>query len=130
MIYDDYAHHPEEIKSTLQVAKILKPKKLIVVYQPHRYSRFLSLYNDFKKILKNCDKLIVADVYAAGEKKINSISKEKFVNDINKTKANLAISLDKLTNLPKIIKQTAQSGDIVVFVGAGDITKWANNLQI
>ncbi len=128
MIYDDYAHHPEEIKSTLQVAKILKPKKLIVVFQPHRYSRFLSLYNDFKKILKNCDKLIVADVYAAGEKKINSISKEKFVNDINKTKANLAISLDKLTNLPKIIKQTAQSGDIVVFVGAGDITKWANNL--
>ena len=56
------------------------------------------------------------------------ISKEKFVKDINKNKTNLAISLKKLNDLPKIIKKSAQSGDLVIFIGAGDITKWANNL--
>ena len=55
-IIDDYAHHPEEIKATLNLAKILKPKKLIVIFQPHRFSRFKSLYLDFKKVLKNCHK--------------------------------------------------------------------------
>ena len=72
-IIDDYAHHPEEIKATLNLAKILKPKKIIVIFQPHRFSRFKNLYLDFKKELKNCDKLYVTDVYAAGEKRIRSL---------------------------------------------------------
>ena len=78
-IIDDYAHHPEEIKATLELARNLKPKKIIVIFQPHRYSRFKNLYYDFKKVLKNCDRLYVANVYSAGEKKIKNISKEKFV---------------------------------------------------
>ena len=87
-IFDDYAHHPEEIKSTLDLVQILKPKNTVIVFQPHRYSRFGNLYNNFKKVLKNCDKLIVADVYPAGETSVNSLSKEKFVKDINKLKNN------------------------------------------
>ena len=127
-IIDDYAHHPEEIKATLNLAKILKPKKLIVIFQPHRFSRFKSLYLDFKKILKNCDKLYVTDVYAAGEKKIKSISKENFVNEMNNNKKNFAEILDDFNHLPQIILNEAEQGDIVIFIGAGDISKWANDL--
>ena len=110
------------------MAKILKPKKLIVIFQPHRFSRFKSLYLDFKKILKNCDKLYVTDVYAAGEKKIKSISKENFVNEMNNNKKNFAEILDDFNHLPQIILNEAEQGDIVIFIGAGDISKWVNDL--
>ena len=127
-IIDDYAHHPEEIKATLELARNLKPNKVIVVFQPHRYSRFKNLYNDFKKVLRNCDLLYVANVYSAGEKKIKNISKNKFVSDMNKLKKNFAKSLDNINLLPKIILNKANKGDIVIFVGAGDISKWVNDL--
>ena len=127
-IFDDYAHHPEEIKSTLDLVQILKPKNTVIVFQPHRYSRFGNLYNNFKKVLKNCDKLIVADVYPAGETSVNSLSKEKFVKDINRLKNNLAVPLNKISDLPKIIKKNTRFGDIVIFIGAGDISRWAYGL--
>ena len=127
-IFDDYAHHPEEIKSTLDLVQILKPKNTVIVFQPHRYSRFGNLYNNFKKVLKNCDKLIVADVYPAGETSVNSLSKEKFVKDINRLKNNLAVPLNKISDLPKIIKKNTRFGDIVIFIGAGDISRWAYKL--
>ena len=127
-IIDDYAHHPEEIKATLNLARTLKPKRIIVIFQPHRFSRFKNLYLDFKKVLKNCDKLYVCDVYAAGEKKIKSLSKEKFVNDLNKNKKNFAKTLKNFDDLPKIIKNEAKKDDFVIFIGAGDISKWVNKL--
>ena len=127
-IIDDYAHHPEEIKATLELARDLKPKKIIVIFQPHRYSRFKNLYYDFKKVLKNCDRLYVADIYSAGEKKIKNISKEKFVFEMNKIKKNFAKSLNNIKSLPKIILNEGSKGDIVIFIGAGDISKWVNDL--
>ena len=127
-IIDDYAHHPEEIKATLELARDLKPKKIIVIFQPHRYSRFKNLYCDFKKVLKNCDRLYVADVYSAGEKKIKNISKEKFVFEMNKIDKNFAKSLNNIKSLPKIILNEGSKGDIVIFIGAGDISKWVNDL--
>ena len=127
-IIDDYAHHPEEIKATLELARDLKPKKIIVIFQPHRYSRFKNLYYDFKKVLKNCDRLYVADIYSAGEKKIKNISKEKFVFEMNKIDKNFAKSLNNIKSLPKIILNEGNKGDIVIFIGAGDISKWVNDL--
>ena len=127
-IIDDYAHHPEEIKATLELARDLKPKKIIVIFQPHRYSRFKNLYYDFKKVLKNCDRLYVADVYSAGEKKIKNISKEKFVFEMNKIKKNFAKSLNNINSLPEIILNEGNKGDIVIFIGAGDVSKWVNDL--
>jgi len=127
-IIDDYAHHPEEIKATLELARDLKPKKIIVIFQPHRYSRFKNLYYDFKKVLKNCDRLYVANVYSAGEKKIKNISKEKFVFEMNKIKKNFAKSLNNINSLPEIILNECNKGDIVIFIGAGDISKWVNDL--
>ena len=127
-IIDDYAHHPEEIKATLELARDLKPKKIIVIFQPHRYSRFKNLYYDFKKVLKNCDRLYVANVYSAGEKKIKNISKEKFVFEMNKIKKNFAKSLNNINSLPEIILNEGNKGDIVIFIGSGDVSKWVNDL--
>ena len=127
-IVDDYAHHPEEIKETLSLARDLKPKNIIIIFQPHRFSRFSDLYFDFKKTLKKCDKLYVSDVYSAGEKTINSISVDKFVNEMNVKKKNFAKRLYNFKNLPKIILKEAKKGDLVIFIGAGDISKWANDL--
>ena len=106
----------------------MKPKKIIVIFQPHRYSRFKNLYYDFKKVLKNCDRLYVANVYSAGEKKIKNISKEKFVFEMNKIKKNFAKSLNNINSLPEIILNEGNKGDIVIFIGAGDISKWVNDL--
>ena len=127
-IIDDYAHHPEEIKATLNLARNLKPNKVIVFFQPHRYSRFQNLYHDFKKVLKNCDLLYVSDIYSAGEKKIKKVSKEKFVIEMNKIKKNFAKELNNINFLPEIILKKANKGDIVIFIGAGDISKWVNDL--
>ena len=112
----------------MNLAKILKPKKIIVIFQPHRFSRFKNLYLDFKKELKNCDKLYVTDVYAAGEKRIRSFSKERFVNEMNKNKKNFAKTLDNFNHLPQIILNESERGDMVIFIGAGDISKWVNDL--
>ena len=127
-IIDDYAHHPEEIKATLKLAKVLKTKRIIVFFQPHRFSRFKHLYSDFKRTLKECDKLYVADVYAAGEKRNKTISKERFVNDMNQSRSNFAKTLDNFKNLEKILINEASSGDLAIFIGAGDISKWVNDL--
>ena len=70
----------------------------------------------------------MADDYAAGEKKIRSVSKENFVNDMNKNKKNFAKTLNNFNYLPKIILNEAEKGDIVIFIGAGDISKWVNDL--
>tara|TARA_Y100000590_G_scaffold467964_1_gene648789 strand:+ start:2149 stop:3558 length:1410 start_codon:yes stop_codon:yes gene_type:complete len=126
-IIDDYAHHPEEIKATLKLGRILKPKKLIVIFQPHRFSRFKNLYNDFKKVLINCDQLYVTEIYSAGEKK-NSFSNEKFVKDMNLKKKNFAKVLNSPKHLPKIIINNLRKNDLIIFIGAGDISKWANEL--
>ena len=69
-------------------------------------------------------------MYPAGEKKVNYLSKEKFVKDINKLKKNLAIPLKKISDLPAIIRKNTKPGDIVVFIGAGDISKWAYDLSL
>ena len=127
-IIDDYAHHPEEIKATLELARNLKPKKIIVIFQPHRYSRFKNLYYDFKKVLKNCDQLYVTNVYSAGEKKIKNFSKERFVLEMNKIRKNFARPLNNINSLPEIILNQGKKGDIVIFIGAGDISKWVNDL--
>ena len=70
----------------------------------------------------------MADVYPAGGTSVNSLSKEKFVKDINRLKNNLAVPLNKISDLPKIIKKNTRFGDIVIFIGAGDISRWAYKL--
>lgn len=130
-IIDDYGHHPKEIAVTLQTAKdTVKDTKgnVIAVVQPHRYSRVKDLFNDFCSCFADADEVIVADIYEAGESPIDGISKDSLVDGIKKTGHKGVSGLASKDDLPERIKKIAKSGDVVVFLGAGNITLWANEL--
>ncbi|MBE7705214.1 MAG: UDP-N-acetylmuramate--L-alanine ligase [Cyanobacteria bacterium SIG29] len=122
-IYDDYAHHPSEIKTTLDSVKnALKDNaRVVAIFQPHRYSRLQGLWNEFKTCFDSADKLLVIDVYSAGEDKIEGISSEKFANEINHKDCNY-ISGGIVQNANKIYP-LLQKNDIVITLGAGTVTK-------
>lgn len=125
-IIDDYGHHPEEIKAVLNTARIISKGKILVFFQPHRYSRLNSLFEDFCNCFQNADKIFVTDVYAAGETPINGIDNYKLAEGIKSTGHKDAHAFDKENmNFENIIKENAKNGDMVIFLGAGDISKTA-----
>ncbi len=128
---DDYAHHPNEIKATLNMAKELSNKrsmgKVITIFQPHKYSRFKALYRQFLSSFTNTDYLIIIDIFAAGESNIDNISAKSFVNDI-KGKFTNSFYSKNTTILKNKIKNLSNPGDYIIFMGAGDITNIAINI--
>ncbi len=128
-IIDDYGHHPVEIKAALSAAKLYcDTGKVIAVVQPHRYSRLRDLYSDFCACFNNADVTIVSDIYAAGENPIPGYEKEDLVRGLHEFGNRNAIILENRDQLPKLIKEHAISGDLVICLGAGTITSWANEL--
>lgn len=130
IIIDDYAHHPEEIKAVIKTAKLFsngKGNKIIVFFQPHRYSRFENLYQDFLQIFNPVEYLFTLPVYAAGEKEIAGVSSEKFIQDI---KHDNAYYVDDVKSIESIIKKHAKPFDVILFLGAGNISYLANNLKL
>ena len=125
-VYDDYAHHPTEIKATLDSASLKFGREHIVaVFQPHRYSRLKSLWNEFKQAFDNAGKVYVTDVYSASEAQIEGITGEKFAEDMQGAEylgGNMEDVAEKL--LPKL-----KDGDIVIGLGAGSITSLGKNLE-
>ena len=123
-IYDDYAHHPTEIAATLLGAKHLH-KNVIVVFQPHRYSRTKVLFNEFIKTLSKINKLYLLDTYSAGEKVLKGYeSKNIFIKLKQKNKKVEYISIKNLNNL---IYNETKKNNIIIFMGAGSISKIAHN---
>jgi UDP-N-acetylmuramate--alanine ligase len=130
-IIDDYGHHPKEISVTLKTAQdTVKESKgdVIAVVQPHRYSRVHDLFNDFCNCFESADKVVIADIYEAGEKPIEGINRDALVAGIKKAGHKDVQPLASAEELPKLINKIAKSGDIVVCLGAGSITYWANSL--
>ena len=128
-IYDDYAHHPSEIKATLNIAKLISKKKVIVFFQPHRFSRTKYLYSEFLKVLKNVDILYVCDIYSAGEKPIAKIHSSQIVKDLKKMGSKNAYYKKDLKNLKEFIIPYSNEENLIIFMGAGSISQWANNLM-
>ena len=122
-VYDDYAHHPTEIKATLSSAKSFKDRRIIAVFQPHRYSRLQSLWNDFKGAFSDVDMVVVTDIYAASENPIENITSERFASEtgFEHISGSIAEVAEKL--LP-----TLKYGDIVIGLGAGTITNLGKEL--
>ncbi len=122
-VIDDYAHHPTEIATTLKAARETKPRKLICVFQPHRYSRTKLLKKEFGSAFKEADFLILTDIYSAGEEKIEGISGETILEEVlNST--NQAVSyIPKREDIAQYLTDNAAPGDIVITMGAGDIYK-------
>ncbi len=131
LIIDDYGHHPKEIAVTLKTAKdTIKGTKgdVIAVVQPHRYSRVHDLFDDFCTCFSDADKVIVADIYEAGESPIEGITRDALVAGIKKSGHKDVLPLKSNKELAGLIKKSAKSGDIVVCLGAGSISQWANDL--
>lgn len=128
IIYDDYAHHPTEIKATLSALKEFKDKNVIAVFQPHRYTRLKSLWNDFKSAFEYSSKVIVTDVYAASEEVIDGITGENFANDLLKDNKNCQYIAGSMEEVAKVLYPTLNENDIVVGLGAGTITNLGKSL--
>lgn len=124
-VIDDYGHHPVEIAAVLKAARESTNGKIIAVVQPHRYTRLQSLFEEFCTCFNDADAVVVADVYAAGETPIDGIDRDHFVVGLRAHGHREVIPLPGATELAGIVKGLARSGDLVVCLGAGNITQWA-----
>ena len=121
-VYDDYAHHPTEIKATYNSLKNKKYNESWVIFQPHTYSRTKLLLNDFADALKDFDHIIILDIYAARETNTHNISSEDLVNTI-KSLGKDAIFIPDFHNCTNYIKDNVKKDDIVITLGAGTVTQ-------
>ncbi len=127
-IYDDYAHHPTEIASTVESVKGIKHKESWAVFQSHTYSRTLDHMNEFAEILSNFDHIIIAKIYPAREENIYNVREEDLVNKIKKINPNV-IYLDSFSKIKDYLKENITSEDIVITIGAGPINEVAYSLK-
>jgi UDP-N-acetylmuramate--alanine ligase len=124
-VIDDYGHHPVEIAAVLKAARESSTGKIIAVVQPHRYTRLQSLFEEFCTCFNDADAVVVADVYAAGEAPIEGIDRDHFVLGLRTHGHRDVVPLPKPADLAGIVKRLANSGDLVVCLGAGNISQWA-----
>lgn len=128
VIYDDYAHHPTEIKAALSSALSFKDKHIIAVFQPHRYTRLKNLWNEFLTAFDGVDKVIVTDVYAASEDKIEGVSSKVFCEDLNKKGVNCKYISGDMKSVANVMFPDLNEKDVVIGLGAGTITALGKEL--
>lgn len=127
LIVDDYGHHPREIKSTVDAFRAVWPdKRLLHVFQPHRYTRTQSLFSDFVDVLRMADELLLLDIYSAGEPSIPGITSEQLANEIRQY--GTLVTLVTEQTLEHHLNQVVCDGDVVLMQGAGSVGQLAANL--
>jgi UDP-N-acetylmuramate--alanine ligase len=124
-IIDDYGHHPVEIAAVLRAARESSKGQVIAVVQPHRYTRLASLFEQFSTCFNDADTVIVAHVYPAGEAPIAGADRDSLVQGLRAHGHRQVVPLDGAHDLARLIRRLARPGDIVVCLGAGNITQWA-----
>lgn len=128
IVVDDYGHHPQEIMSTIDAFRRVWPdKRLIHVFQPHRYSRTQSLFAQFVNALSLADELLLMDIYSAGEQAIPGLTSETLLTQINQTRPNARLVND--SNLMQTLNELIQDGNVILMQGAGSIGQLALNLM-
>jgi UDP-N-acetylmuramate--alanine ligase len=129
-LIDDYAHHPTEVAATLSATRSAWPdKRLVVVFQPHRYTRTRDLFEDFSRVLAECDVLILTEVYAAGEEPIASADGRTLCAAIRARGKVSPIFIDDVEQLGSDLQSILQDGDLVLTMGAGSIGRIASQLK-
>jgi UDP-N-acetylmuramate--alanine ligase len=118
-VYDDYGHHPTEVKATLDGFRQMGYGRMICVFQPHTYSRTAELFADFASALDVADEVVIAKIYAAREVDTLGVSSQKLAAAIGEK----AVALPSFEAIAEYISQNAREGDLVVVMGAGDIYK-------
>ncbi len=127
-IIDDYGHHPVEIAAVLKAARQATSGRVIAVHQPHRYTRLSSLFEDFCTCFNEADVVAIADVYAAGEDPIPGASRDDLVTGLIQHGHRHARAIVSEDDLERLVREQARPGDMVVCLGAGTISAWANAL--
>ena len=130
LFYDDYAHHPTEITAVLKACREnFKKRKIISIFQPHRYSRLKSLYNKFTNSFCNADVVLLCPIYSAGEKK-NNINQLKLGKDIIKYSNTSVILVNNEIEIERFLKDNLVNNEIVIGMGAGSISTWMKKISI
>ncbi|NOD92234.1 UDP-N-acetylmuramate--L-alanine ligase [Ruegeria sp. HKCCD4884] len=127
-IIDDYGHHPVEIAAVLKAARQATEGRVIAVHQPHRYSRLSNLFDDFCTCFNDADVVAIAEVFAAGEDPIEGASRDDLVQGLIRHGHRHARALLDENDLERLVREQARPGDMVVCLGAGTISAWANGL--
>ncbi|MBR9863361.1 MAG: UDP-N-acetylmuramate--L-alanine ligase [Rhodobacteraceae bacterium] len=127
-VIDDYAHHPVEITAVLSAAKQATKGRVIAVHQPHRYSRLHDLFEDFCSCFNDADVVGISDVYAAGENPIAGADRDGLVAGLTAHGHRKAVAVPDEAALQAFVQENCEKGDLLVCLGAGTISAWANNL--
>lgn len=130
LLFDDYGHHPVELKATLSAAKLAFPnKRIVLVFQPHRFSRTRDLMPEFVDVLQIPDQLVLTEVYAASEQKIAGADGEALFAAVKKAGAANAVFVPELSALPAALKTVLHPDDVIILQGAGNIVTMAEVLK-
>jgi UDP-N-acetylmuramate--alanine ligase len=122
-LVDDYGHHPEEIRATLNAARNAFQKRVVVAFQPHRYTRTQALFQDFARAFDQADQVYVADVYAAGEAPLPGITSEALARAIESHGHRHVEYVPNREGLVARLAEAAAPGDVVIALGAGDVNR-------
>lgn len=127
-VVDDYAHHPAEIEATLTAARESYGRRILAVWQPHRYSRVHELRAEFMRSFNDCALLLVMDVYRAGEQPIEGVDGESLVRDLKHHGHKAVLHTPDADAVMRVVRAQARKGDIVITLGAGDITQLSHRI--
>ncbi len=128
-LVDDYGHHPTEVRATLESSRQVWPsRRVVMIYQPHRYSRTRDLYEDFVAVLSRCDVLLLLDVYAAGEEPVPGADSRSLARSIRQRGQLDPIFVEKIEDLPAVLGGIVGEDDVVITQGAGNIGRLAQEL--
>ena len=122
-VYDDYAHHPTKVRAAIQAARELRHRRLIVVFQPHRYSRLAALMHDFARSFTGADRVFILDVYSAGEDNIPGVQGSDLAHQIPN-----AMYVGDFKTARESLEELVGPDDVVLMMGAGDIKKLGDEL--
>ncbi len=129
LLIDDYGHHPKEITATLEAVRAAWPnRRLLMAFQPHRFSRTQSLFDDFAKVLSNVDNLLLLDVYPAGEKTIDGADGRSLCRAIRQRKKVEPVFVGRKEDIVDVLSNVMHDGDILLLQGAGDVGAMAQRL--
>jgi UDP-N-acetylmuramate--alanine ligase len=129
-VVDDYGHHPAEIRATLEAARGCKFNRLLVLFQPHRYTRTKHLWNEFVRSFNHADVLVLLDVYSAGEQPIPGITSEELANDIRNAGHKNVHYYHSMQEAIEFLLQEARPGDAIMTIGAGNVSRASSEFMV
>jgi UDP-N-acetylmuramate--alanine ligase len=128
MVVDDYGHHPTEIAAVIAAARAGIDRRVVVVFQPHRYSRTSQLMREFGTALGGADEVVLTEIYAAGEPPIPGVTVEALADAVRSVAQGPVHIVKALDDLPAVVSQLSRPGDLIVTLGAGSIGTVADRI--